>query len=282
MSSDRLSKRIHARAQTLTPSLARVANYIDSNRLEVMTKSAIEIGAAIGTSDATVIRAVQALGFDGLRDLKDALAESLGRGETAADNMVRTFAELHEDADAAINRVFDDHHEAIAALSSQTTRAQIARAVAQLASVRRIGVFGIGLSSHLAAYFGMLLARAGRKVRLFDGAGAALPDQLLNIEDVEALVMLAYGRPYKEAIAVMNEARRLKKPVVLVTDTIEGRLSGQASVVVAVHRGQAGRVALHGATFVCLEAFMLALAAHERPLALSTLEKLNDLRKVVG
>ena len=49
-----------------------------------------------------------------------------------------------------------------------------------------------------------------------------------------------------------------------------------------MHRGQAGRVALHGATFVCLEAIMLALASLEKPLAIETLERLNELRKAVG
>ena len=63
---DKLSGRIRARARALSPSLAKVLEFIDLNRHEAMTKSAMELAAAIGKSDATVIRAVQAAGFDGV------------------------------------------------------------------------------------------------------------------------------------------------------------------------------------------------------------------------
>lgn len=48
-----------------TPALRQVVIYIDTNRLEALTKTAAELAADIGTSDATVIRAVKALGFTG-------------------------------------------------------------------------------------------------------------------------------------------------------------------------------------------------------------------------
>lgn len=281
-SGDKLSNRIRARARNMTPSLARVAVFIDGNRPEVMTKSALEIAAMAGTSDATVIRAVQALGFSGLPELKDALAASMGGGETAADNMARTFAGLGDDLDTAVDRVFEDHQEGFSALTSHATRAQIAAAVRVLGAARAIGVFGIGPSAYLAGYFGLQLSRSGRRVWLFDGRGATLPDQLLNMEAAEAVVIMAYGPRYTEALTTLAEARRLKVPIVLITDSADKKLASGARVVVTVHRGHAGRVALHGATFVCLEAMALALAAGERRLAMATLEKLNELRGSIG
>ncbi len=279
---DKLSQRIRVRSRGLSQSLVRVLDFIDANRLDAMTKSAVELGAAIGTSDATVIRAVQALGFDGLKDLKRELAASFGQGRSAADNMARTLTGMVEARESAVDRVFQDHQEAFDALSSVETRSQILAAVKLLSQARNVGIFGIGPSSYLARYFALLLSRSGRPARVFDGSGSPLPDQLLHMQDVDALVMLAYGRPYKEAMASIGEARRLRKPIVLITDTPEKGLASHASVVVTVHRGQAGRVALHGATFVCLEAIMLALASLEKPLAIETLERLNELRKSVG
>lgn len=279
---DKLAQRIRVRSRGLSPSLVRVLNFIDANRLEAMTKSAVELGKAIGTSDATVIRAVQALGFEGLKDLKQELAVSFGRGHSAADNMVRTFTGIGEKQEAAIDLVLQDHRDAFEALSAEETRAQISGAVKILMGARRIGVFGLGPSSYLARYFGLVVSRSGRPTRVFDGSGEPLPDQLLYMQELDAMVMLAYGRPYKEATAVLAEARRLRKPVVLVTDSVEKGLSSHASVVVTVHRGSAGRVALHGATFVCLEAIMLALASLDKPRAIETLERLNELRRAVG
>jgi len=279
---DKLSHRIRVRSRGLSPSLVRVLAYIDAHRLETMTKSAVELGAAAGTSDATVIRAIQALGFDGLKDLKQTLAASLGRGRSAADNMVRTFTGIGEKQEAAIDLVLEDHRDAFDALCSVETRTQISAAVNILFTAHRIGVFGLGPSSYLARYFALLVSRSGKPTQIFDGSGAPLPDQLLHMRDIDATVMLAYGRPYKEATAFISEARRLHKPIILITDSVEKGLSAHASVVMTVHRGSAGRVALHGATFVCLEAIMLALASLDKPGAIETLERLNDLRKSVG
>jgi DNA-binding MurR/RpiR family transcriptional regulator len=279
---DRLGERIRARRNSLTPTLARVANFIDGNRLEAMTKSAVELGALIGTSDATVIRTVQALGFGGLKDLKQELAVSFGEGQSAADNMVRTFSRIGDERDAALDRVFDDHREAFAILTSPETRLQISNAVDLLAPARRIGVFGLGPSSYLARYFALLVSRSGRPARAFDGSGAPFPDQILDLQDRDAMVMLAYGRPYKEATTFIDEVRRLRKPIVLVTDSPRSGLAKHASAVVTIPRGHTGLIALHGATFVCLEAIMLALASLNRPRAIETLERLNHLRKSVG
>ena len=48
----------------------RVAKFIDENRQIVLASSAAALGARIGTSDATVLRTIQTLGFAGLADLK--------------------------------------------------------------------------------------------------------------------------------------------------------------------------------------------------------------------
>ena len=67
--------RFRARAHQLTPRLLQVARYIHDNREAVMEQTAMEIAAVLKTSDATVVRAIQALGFAGLRDLKQTLEQ---------------------------------------------------------------------------------------------------------------------------------------------------------------------------------------------------------------
>ncbi len=67
---DIYSERLSTRASTLSPRLQTVLHYIDENRNAVLDLTALEIAAAVNTSDATVVRAVQALGFAGLLDLK--------------------------------------------------------------------------------------------------------------------------------------------------------------------------------------------------------------------
>ena len=63
---DQYGERLRKRRATLSPSLLTVAEYIDGHRHAVLGKSALDIARETGTSDATVIRAIQMLGFDGL------------------------------------------------------------------------------------------------------------------------------------------------------------------------------------------------------------------------
>jgi DNA-binding MurR/RpiR family transcriptional regulator len=279
---DALSERIRSKDGALSPAAHRVAKFIDQNRATTIASSAADLAARIGTSDATVVRTVQALGFDGLSDLKQTLAATLERRSTPADDMRRTLADVGESAEKAINVVLDTHQRGLRAAQSDETRAAILAAISRLHSAQRIVVFGIGPSAPLAHYVTILLTRNGRYARSLDETGIALADQLLDLREHDALLILAYGRSYREVIATFAQARRLHLPIVLVTDTLEKKLARQADVVIPARRGQADRVALHGTTLIVLEALVLGLAASEQRRAMSSLDHLNDLRELIG
>lgn len=278
---DKLSGRIRARARSLSPSLIRVLEFIDTHRHDAMTKSAVELAAAIGTSDATVIRAVQAAGFDGLRELREALATASGTGRTPADTITRTFEQVKERSATVVDQVFYDHREAFSVLEGDETRARIFAAIDCLAPASRVGVFGGGATAFLGRYLALSLSQIGRSTVVFDGYMSPLPEQLLEMRNVDAVLMLAFGGPYKEASSTMAEARRFKIPLVLITDSTEHVLARHASVVVPVMCSQAGRIILHGTTLVCLEAIVMGIIADDPTGTLSTLERLRELRLAI-
>lgn len=266
----------------LSPAVARVAGYLDGNRATVLASSAAEIAAGAGTSNATVIRAVQALGYDGLPSLKRALAATLEGGGAAEANMRRTLAEVGGDAERAVDAALDAHREAMEGLTSPRGRATIVSAVQVLQRAQRIGIFGVGPSAHLARYLALQLGRLGRRSLVLDATGWALADQLLSIQTGDALVLLAYGEPYREVRAVMKEARRRGATTVLVTDVGESALAREATALLVARRGRADRVALHAETLAALEALMLGLAAADSAGSLRQLAELDRLRKLVG
>jgi DNA-binding MurR/RpiR family transcriptional regulator len=280
--SDPFRERLRAAEAALTPAALRVARFIDRNRIAVLASSAADLANRIGTSDATIVRTVQALGYAGLPELRQALAATLDERSTPADGMRRTLAEAGEHVDRAIDMVLRSHQAALAALGTPSAQAKIVAAVEALHPAERILVFGIGPSAALARYVSMLLRRDGRNAGVLDATGIALADQLLDLRAGDALILLAYGRPYREVVAVVKEARRLGLVIVLVTDTLAQNLARHATVVVPAQRGRADRVALHATTLAALEAMVLGLAACDRDRALQALERLNDLRIEIG
>jgi DNA-binding MurR/RpiR family transcriptional regulator len=259
----------------------RVARFISENRQTVLASSAAALGDRTGTSDATVVRTVQALGFAGLGDLKRAILNSIGQTSTPADNMRRTLRDLEKSTGHALDSVLNAHADGLAVLRSDECRAQIAAGVRMLDASSRIVVFGIGPSAALANYASVLLARCGRRNRTLDATGSMLADQLLDLREGDSLLILAYGRLYKEVTAVFAEAKRLALATVLVTEANHTPLARMADVVIAIPRGHPGQVSLHGATLVGLEALVLSLAAAQPNDALTSLDKLNHLRRAI-
>jgi len=62
---------------SLRPAEKKVASYILDNGGQVVYQSITELASATGTSDATIIRFANALGFSGYQELKIALAREL-------------------------------------------------------------------------------------------------------------------------------------------------------------------------------------------------------------
>jgi DNA-binding MurR/RpiR family transcriptional regulator len=256
----------------------RAAKFIDENRQLVLASSAAALGARIGTSDATVLRTIQTLGFAGLADLKAAILRS-EPVSTPADDMRRTLINLEKATGQALEGILQAHADGLDVLRSKKCRAQIAAGVRVLDAASRIAVFGIGPSSALATYVSVLLARNGRRSRTINATGSMLADQLLDLGKGDVLLILAYGRLYREVKALFAEAKALRLPTVLVTEADDTPLAKLADVCVAIPRGRPGQMALHGATLVGLEALVLSLAVAKPEAALSSLDNLNRLRR---
>lgn len=276
------SARLERSGRALSPAGQRVAGFIASNPAAALASSALELAARTGTSDATVIRSVQALGYTGLPELKQVLIEELDRRLTPADDMRQTLSELGTGTVRALDAVLDAHEDAVRALRSPEFREQLGAAVSFLQTAERVVTFGIGPSAVLARYLALMLARVGRRSHCLDTAGLMLADQMLDLRPGDVILALAYGRAYREVTGLFAEARRVGVRIVLVSDTVGNPVEQAADLVLVIPRGRREHVALHGGTLVGLEALALALAASDRDRALATLERLNALRAAVS
>lgn len=278
---DRLAAQLQALEAELPPAVLRVAHYLNHNRVAVLANSAAELAGMIGTSDATVVRTVQALGFHGLAELRQSIAASIGDGATPLHHMRRTLDELagkSGEAAAAADVVIDTHAESLRRLQEKTSRAQIHAAIAALHPAKRIVIYAAGPSRPLAEYLRVLLTRHGRNAKTIGQGGLGLADDLLDLSAQDGLLILSYGKPYREVLQTASEAGILGIPVVLVTDTPHSKVAKSASVIIAARRGRAEHVALHATTLIALEALVMGLAVANRAHTVRTLARLGTLR----
>lgn len=276
---DLFSARLRDKQEELSRTMLRVVRYIEQNRIAVLASSAVEIGRRTRASDATVIRAVQALGFGGLPEMRQALIAGLEH-RSPAEDMSRTLEATGESADRAIELVLNTHRKGVDRLAQ--AQPQIAEAIARLDRAARIVIFGVGPTALLADYAAFTLRRSGRAAFALNRTGIELADQLLELHPTDMLLVLAYGRAYPEVICVFDEAERLQIPVILITDSLTPEVAERAELLVPVPRGDAEQVALHGVTLVCLEVIVIGLAAVAETQSLTTLERLVALRRDLG
>ncbi|EPO2647024.1 MurR/RpiR family transcriptional regulator, partial [Escherichia coli] len=234
---DIFGERFRTRASQLTPGLRAVASYINEHREVVLEQTAMEIAATLNTSDATVIRAIQALGFAGLRDLKRTLEQWLGPALSSSEKMSTTVSNLTSDVNTAIDFVLEGHLYTCNVLSEPENRHALAQAVALLVQARQVAIFGIGASGILADYTARLFNRIGLPATALNRTGIGLAEQLIALQRGDVLIMMAQKSAHREGLTTLREARRLGIPVILLTNALDSRFSKDASIVIHVPRG---------------------------------------------
>src|SRR5882757_7587720 len=98
-----LSERIGRRIRELSAAERRVAEYLWKHPGMIVLSTAGELGTLSGTSDATVIRTVKALGYSGLPELKRAVGQQVVTGTPATRLRDRV-----EQAGAATGALLDE------------------------------------------------------------------------------------------------------------------------------------------------------------------------------
>jgi DNA-binding MurR/RpiR family transcriptional regulator len=276
---DIYGERLRTRSAQLSPSLLNVLRYINEHREVVLECTALDIAAATGTSDATVIRAVQALGFAGLRDLKKTLEQWFTSPVTAMDKMNTTVSELACDVDSSIDFVLQGHKRVCDILSQPANRLAIAQATSLLQQARHVALFGINASGILADYTARLFTRIGLPAITLNRTGMGLAEQLLALQREDVLVMMAQKSTHREGMTTLREARRLGVPVILLTQALDSHFAEEADVTIHVPRGgDNGHFPLHGSVLVCLEILVLSVASLASQRTIKSMKRMQELQ----
>ena len=271
-------ERVADRSTMMSPAERRVARFFQAHREEVMISSAASLAEKAKTSDATVLRTSKALGFAGLDELRRALAAELRRDLTPTERLTRTLGEIGDDPSAALAATFDIHVKALDRLARDISPDEFGSAVARIAKAKRVLVFGIGPSSALAHYLAMQLARFGLDSGSLGATGLLFADDMRRLRPGDLVIILAYGRVYRELAALLDESRRLGLATILLTDTLAATLRRQVDQVLPVARGRSDMLSMHTATLGLIEALLVGVAAARPRETLESLAALNEAR----
>jgi DNA-binding MurR/RpiR family transcriptional regulator len=278
MNSPSFSRQLASSNSALTPAERKVIAYLGQHREAALVASAAEMARRIGTSDATIIRTARKLGFAGLEQMRQALAGDLRRDLSLSERVDNVLSRAGDGPGGALAQTLETLRATLEALE-QTPEADLEQAVAALTGARRVHVFGIGPSGHLAGYFAAQLTRLGGDARELRNTGLQFADDLIGIGPGDAVLALAYDRPYREVTALFDHATALSLPAILVTSPGPVLPDFRARVVLRVARGRSDGFGLHAGTMALLEALLVACAARDPEGMHASLARFNRARR---
>jgi DNA-binding MurR/RpiR family transcriptional regulator len=255
-----------------------VANYFADHPEEAAFLSAADIAQKLETSDATVVRSAQSLGYSGLPELRRELIDALRLRATPASRLGTTLEDLASGPGDALEHVLLQQIDLLEEARRTLSHAAFAQAVDLLAAARRILVYGNGPLEGIASYCVLRLARFRRSALALTQTGRRFADDLLTVSAGDSLLVMAYGEMQREAEVLLERAAELAVPVLLLTDTLGAAYAASVAVSLSARRARTGEWSTAATTLVIIDALLFGLAARDRPRTIEALEVLKDLR----
>jgi DNA-binding MurR/RpiR family transcriptional regulator len=271
--------RVAERGEALAPAERRVAEFLLDLGPEATLLSAASLAEQLGTSDATIVRTAQSLGYRGLAELRRALA-AYGESPPIGERLRRTLEQTPDDE--LFPSTIRNHLAALETLTRNVSAEAFRDAVAILAGRDRVVWRGVGPSAHLAEYGQLMTQRIGKLSSALVHTGTSFADELLTLEPDDSVVLFAYGRLQPHVRVLLEHAETVQAPVVLITDVLGRRLEAGVATTLQCGRGAPGLFASHGITLVVVEALVLAIAASQQAESEASLARLNKLRAALA
>jgi DNA-binding MurR/RpiR family transcriptional regulator len=277
-----IEERVSAAEDALSPGEREVARYILSHRDEIPFMSAVQIAEALKTSNATVVRAAQRLGYTGLPELKQELAATMRDLRSPAARVGRSLDTLGRDTDAVLDHLLTYQIAVLEDARRSVASADFRRAVELLVAADRTVVFGPGPNGPFVTLFAQGLRRFGLRALAVTERGQGLAELLLELHAGDVVVLMAYERTTREIDAVLDAAEAARLPLILITDSLAHALRKRFAASLVAGRGNSAMFPTQVTTLAILEALLLAVAGQDRRRTFSAMQRLGEAREAIG
>lgn len=279
----RLRSRIAQKWETLSKAERAVCGVLTGNTAEhLLYASAAELGSESKTSNATVIRTLQSLGYAGLSELKQEVAAPF-TSAVAPEVRLRQRIEFLGQNLATIQQEVWREAESLVALGAQgNSDEEYSAAIDVLIHARTVYCYGLGASGIAADHLSLRLRRTGVATRRLAVDGFRLADELLELSAHDAVVIFAPGRVTRDIEALLDRAQRVGAKVLLITDELRESLSGRVTAVLAAPHTPTGITAEGLIGILIADVIVQGIVAVGPDTALRVSQELNELRAQLG
>lgn len=280
---DDIVRWIRRHHDSLSPSQRKVAQFLLEGGIDVIHMTITEIADAVSVNSSTVVRAAQALGFEGFPQLQSVLrSQFLNQAKIAQRMQIgsRQLLEERSDPDQAdvhlFNTVLRDEVQSLIDLPQHVPTQIFDQAVDMLDQARHVYIIGLGASFPLALNFGIVLRYIRPETTVLTPGIDPIPAQLIPLKEGDLIFSLCFARYTRETLTVMDVGAQRGARVVTVTDSHVSPAATRADLAMIVPF----RLRLYSSTvalFALLDAILGALSLRYPEKTRERLESLEDL-----
>jgi DNA-binding MurR/RpiR family transcriptional regulator len=272
--------RIRAAWPNLAPSERRVAEVALADPTRSAAQTVTELARSSGTSQATVVRFAQRLGYSGYPELRLALAAAAGAEQANRPETVPgTDISAKDDIATVIAKVGHLEATAVRETVGQLNPDALSAAVDAVVAAPRIDVYGVGASAVVALDLQMKLHRIGRFTQAWSDYHLALVSAaLLKRRDVA--IAISHSGTTRETVGALQEAAASKATTVAITNFPDSPLAEAADIVLTTAAREtalrSGAVASRIAALTVVDCLFEAVAQRNLPATRRALQRTLD------
>lgn len=262
-----------------TKSEKKVADYFIENYKDAINESIQSIAATTDTSPATVIRFVKALKFDGLQQLKLAIAADMdSQKPDITDEIIHPKDGLCEIVEKNKRNLVKSIEKLYALMDIDL----IEKSIDAIDLAKKVYLFGVGASGIVCYDINYKLSRIGKDV-VFNND---IHLQLVNLNFItkeDACVCVSYSGNTKETVLVAEIAKKAGAKTVGICCYGKNELSKICDITLRVPHDERelrlGAISSRNTTLTLLDTIYLAITHRHYPEVLHDIEATRDLIK---
>ena len=212
-----LMKKIVEHHSSLTPKGQILGDYILKNPRKVVFMTIRDLAVACQVSEATVVRFVSRLGYDGYSAFLQALRDLVDTELTLLDRV--DLSNMNGPGAERFRRVVFEEIDNLKQLYTRTDMVVIDKVVDYLEKSSTIYVIGSRLSYTFAYYMGWSLTKVRQNVHILKGSDSTTIDWLTIAPTKSLVIIIATSRYPNELIRVGKLVRRLGKNLLVIADS---------------------------------------------------------------
>ncbi len=271
-------KIIAEKLKDLPDSQRALGEYILANHRDAANLSALDLGAKVGVSDATVVRFAKSLGFTGYMEIKREFFKCLTTVDNPSEKMIKSLSRVKK-VDSAVAEVFQNDIKNIQETLKSFSKERLDAAVKALSGAKRIYILGLNSCEPLAGFLNFHLRRLSLDVQLITSAGLVMFEQLAFINKGDVLVTISYPRYSEDSLSAIELGKERGATVISITDKSYSPIAEASNIALVAHSSNPGFYNSYAAATTICNVLVLSVALLDEERSLKALKSLEEIKK---